>query len=89
MVIMSFGHNILFVTNSALFIFTFNILEKQYSGDFVLSWVSDPEWKDSYFEQKLEVSDKVGCLHEGKWITRGRLEQLLGEQEVLCIIFTK
>ena len=49
--------------------------------EFLLAWVSDPEWTDSYFSQSLHFSEKTIKKRTGTWITVGRLQQLIGKQE--------
>ena len=49
---------------------------------FLYKWVSDPEWRDAYFLQRLTLSETDTNISKGEWFTLGRLEQLIGEKEV-------
>jgi len=49
--------------------------------DFLMAWVSDPEWQDAYFAQSLTFSEKTLKKTTGTWITVGRLQQLIGAEE--------
>ena len=48
---------------------------------FLMAWVGDPSWEDSYFSQSLSYREVDSKKLLGKWITQGRLEQLIGKEE--------
>ena len=48
---------------------------------FTLKWVENPQWQDAYFQQKISLSSSEDERIKGVWITRGRLAQLIGEDE--------
>ena len=49
--------------------------------EFLMKWVSDPEWQDAYFSQSLNFVEKTIKKTTGTWITVGRLQQLIGKEE--------
>lgn len=48
---------------------------------FLVAWVGDPMWEDAYFSQSLNYKEVDTRKLTGKWITQGRLEQLIGKDE--------
>ena len=48
---------------------------------FLEAWVGDPLWEDAYFSQSLNFREIDTKKLTGKWITQGRLEQLIGKDE--------
>ena len=48
---------------------------------FLYAWVSDPQWTDAYFSQKVNLTETNEKKLEGTWVTRGRLETLIGKEE--------
>ena len=61
----------------------------QLKKEFTMQWVSDPEWSDAYFSQQLSLSDTVAKKKDGTWVTKGRLEQLIGVAETETAINEK
>ena len=49
--------------------------------NFLYAWVSNPDWSDAYFSQTLSLEEVTTNKIKGTWITKGRLEQLIGEKE--------
>ena len=56
---------------------------------FLYAWVSNPEWVDAYFNQKLTISETHTHKQTATWITLGRLETLLGVAEAATAVQEK
>ena len=60
----------------------------KHKKQFLMAWVGDPDWQDAYFSQSLSYKETDSKKLMGKWITQGRLEQLIGkaeaEQAIVC-----
>ena len=53
---------------------------------FLMAWVSNPEWTDAYFSQKLTMSEVHTSTEKSTWITLGRLESLIGKEEAAIAV---
>ena len=56
---------------------------------FLYAWVSNPEWVDAYFNQKLTISETHTHKQKATWITLGRLENLIGHAEAATAVQEK
>ena len=56
---------------------------------FLMSWVSNPDWSDAYFSQKLILSEVYEFKQSTTWITVGQLEQLIGTAEAAVAVQEK